>query len=83
MATSDEKMIELLDKILRVEAIQVAAGKSVTEGVRLLKLADLDNQTIAEILNTTAATVRTLAAGKRAAAAGKKGKKTKQKGTGT
>ena len=83
MATSDEKMIELLDKILRVEAIQVAAGKSVTEGVRLLKLADLDNQTIAEILNTTAATVRTLAAGKRAAAAGKKGKGKKNKGKGS
>ncbi len=83
MATTDQRVVELLEQILRVEAIQVAAGKSVTEGVRLLKLADLDNQTIAEVLNTTAATVRTLAAGKRAAAAGKKGKrkKTKRKGT--
>lgn len=72
MPAADERMVELLEQILRVQAIQVAAGKSVTEGARLLKLAGLDNQTIAEVLNTTAATVRTLTAGKRAASAGKR-----------
>jgi DNA-binding CsgD family transcriptional regulator len=55
-------MIQLLTQILRVQAIQAASNKSVTEGARLLKLAGLDNQTIAEVLNTSAATVRTLTA---------------------
>ena len=60
MAASDEKVIELLELILRVQAIQAAAGKGITEGARLLKLAGLDNQTIADVLNTSPATVRTL-----------------------
>jgi DNA-binding CsgD family transcriptional regulator len=60
--TNDEKVIELLTQILKVEAIQAASNKSVTEGARLLKLAGLDNQTIAEVLNTSPATVRTLTA---------------------
>lgn len=72
MAALEARMVELLEQILRVEAIQVAAGKSVTEGARLLKLAGLDNQTIAEVLNTTAATVRTLTAGRRAATAARR-----------
>ena len=58
MATIDKQVVELLEQILRVQAIQVASGKGVTEAARLLKLADLDNQTIAEVLNTTPATVR-------------------------
>lgn len=58
---SDEQIIELLTQILKVEAIQAASTKSsVTEGARLLKLAGLDNQTIAEVLNTSPATVRSL-----------------------
>jgi DNA-binding CsgD family transcriptional regulator len=59
---SDEKIVELLTQILRVQAIQAASNKSVTEGARLLKLAGLDNQTIAEVLNTSPGTVRTLTA---------------------
>lgn len=59
---TDEKMIELLTQILKVEAIQAAGNKSVTEGARLLKLAGLDNQTIAEVLNTSPGTIRTLTA---------------------
>jgi len=59
---ADEKIAELLSQILKVQAIQVASDKSVTEGARLLKLAGLDNQTIAEVLNTSAGTVRTLTA---------------------
>jgi DNA-binding CsgD family transcriptional regulator len=59
---TDEKIIELLTQILKVEAIQAAGSKSVTEGARLLKLAGLDNQTIAEVLNTSPGTIRTLTA---------------------
>jgi DNA-binding CsgD family transcriptional regulator len=61
-ASSNDKVIELLTQLLRVEAIQAAGNKSVTEGARLLKLAGLDNQMIAEVLNTSPATVRALTA---------------------
>ena len=54
------KVVERLDLILRVLAIQVAENKSVTERARLLKIAGMDNKTIAEVLNTTPATIRTL-----------------------
>jgi DNA-binding CsgD family transcriptional regulator len=57
---TDAKLIELLTQILKVEAIQAASNKSVTEGARLLKLAGLDNQTIAEVLNTSPGTIRTV-----------------------
>ncbi|TAK02988.1 hypothetical protein EPO44_07820 [bacterium] len=59
---TDEQIAELLSQILKVQAIQAASDKSVTEGARLLKLAGLDNQTIAEVLNTSPGTVRTLTA---------------------
>jgi len=59
---TDEEIIALLRQILKVEAIQAAGSKSVTEGARLLKLAGLDNQTIAEVLNTSPGTIRTLTA---------------------
>jgi len=55
-----EEVLERLDLILRVLALQVAEGKSMTERARLLKTAGLDNRTIAEVLNTSDATVRTL-----------------------
>jgi DNA-binding CsgD family transcriptional regulator len=58
----DDQLIELLTQILKVGAIQAASNKSVTEGARLLKLAGLDNQTIAEVLNTSPGTIRTLTA---------------------
>ncbi len=54
------ELVERLDLILRVLALQVGADKSVTERARLLKLAGLDNRTIAAVLNTSDATVRTL-----------------------
>lgn len=59
---TDEKIADLLSQILKVQAIQAASDKSLTDGARLLKLAGLDNQTIAEVLNTSAGTVRTLTA---------------------
>jgi len=57
-----EELVERLDLILRVLALQVAEGKSMTERARLLKTAGLDNKTIAEVLNTSDATVRILTA---------------------
>jgi DNA-binding CsgD family transcriptional regulator len=73
-ATTDEKLLQRLDQILRVLAIQVGEGLSVTERARLLKVAGLDNQTIADVLNTTPATVRTLTSnlGRKKAAARRK-----------
>jgi hypothetical protein len=56
------EVVGLLTQILKVQAIQASSSKSVTDGARLLKLAGLDNQTIAEVLNTSTATVRTLTA---------------------
>lgn len=71
MPTSgNEKLIDLLTQLLRVQAIQVAGSRSITEGARLLKLAGLDNQTIAEVLNTSPATIRTLTANLRSGLSG-------------
>ena len=53
-------LLEKVDVLIKVTSIQVGADKSVTERARLLKMAGLDNQTIAEALNTTVGTVRTL-----------------------
>jgi DNA-binding CsgD family transcriptional regulator len=57
-----EEILERLDLILNVAALQVASDKSITEGARLLKMAGLDNRTIARVLNTSDATVRTVTA---------------------
>lgn len=78
-ASTDEKVVALLTQMLRVQALQAASNKSVTEGARLLKLAGLDNQTIAEVLNTSPATVRTLTANLRSGVrgAGRKSRRTR------
>jgi hypothetical protein len=60
--TTEERTLERLDQILRVLALQVASDKSITEGARLLKIAGLDNQTIADVLNTTPQTIRVVTA---------------------
>ena len=57
----EEKILEKLDKILRVLSLQVASDKSITERVKLLKMAGIDNKTIAKILGTSEASVRALA----------------------
>jgi hypothetical protein len=62
----DAEVVDLLNKILRILAIQVSSGTSVTEGARALKFAGLDNQMIADVLNTSPATVRTLTTNRRA-----------------
>jgi len=58
--TIDEQIIERLDLILKVLSLSVGADKSLTERVRLLKLAGVDNKTIASVLNTTTGAVRAL-----------------------
>ena len=58
MAVNDGEVLEVLNKILRVLALQVSTGTSVTEGARALKMAGLDNQLIADVLNTSPATIR-------------------------
>jgi len=59
-------LIERIETLIRVVGIQVGADKSTTERARLLKMAGLDNQTIADVLNTTVGTVRVLTANLRA-----------------
>jgi|GEM_PF-461479 DNA-binding CsgD family transcriptional regulator len=56
----DEQILEKLTQILQVMSIQVGVDKSITERARLLKLAGLENQAIADVLNTSIETVRTL-----------------------
>ena len=60
--SADQEITERLDKILLLLALQVASDKSITEGARLLKMAGVDNQTIAAVLNTTDATIRAVTA---------------------
>jgi hypothetical protein len=60
MTSRDDEIVDLLQKILGVLAFQATSGISVTEGARALKFAGLDNQTIADVLNTSPATVRVL-----------------------
>jgi DNA-binding NarL/FixJ family response regulator len=67
--TVETEMLDRLEQILRVLALQVASDKSVTERARLLKLAGMDNHTIAEVLNTSDATIRTLTSNLRRTAA--------------
>lgn len=64
--STNEQLIEKLDQILRVLSIQVGGDKSLTERARLLKLAGLENQAIADILNTSVETIRTLTSNLRA-----------------
>ncbi len=68
-----QDILERLDLITNVLGIQIASDKSITEGARLLKMAGLDNRTIAKILNTSDATVRTLTANLRVRLARKRG----------
>lgn len=53
-------LVEKVDLLIRLVAIQVGADKGLTERARLLKLAGLDNLTIADVLNTSPGAVRSL-----------------------
>jgi hypothetical protein len=57
-----EDIHQTLELIVNLLALLVTAQTSVTEGARSLKMAGLDNHTIATILNTTDASVRALTA---------------------
>jgi hypothetical protein len=60
---TERLLTQLLDKmeiLIKVTSIQVGEDKGTTERARLLKMAGLDNQSIAEVLNTSAATIRTM-----------------------
>jgi hypothetical protein len=62
--TNEEKLLgelkDKLDVLIKVVSIQVGEDKSTTERARLLKMAGVDNQTIADVLNTSVAVIRTL-----------------------
>ena len=62
--SNEEKLLselnEKVDVLIKVVSIQVGADKSTTELARLLKLAGVDNQTIADVLNTDVTVIRTL-----------------------
>lgn len=68
---TESEVVERLDLILRVLALQVGSDKSLTERARLLKMAGLDNKTIADVLNTSDATIRTLTSNLRTKRRGK------------
>jgi DNA-binding NarL/FixJ family response regulator len=55
-----DQILKKLDQILRVLSAQAAYQSSLTERARLLKMAGLDNATIAEVLNTTQGTIRVM-----------------------
>ena len=60
-------LIEKIEILIKLTSIQVGADTSVTERARLLKIAGLDNQTIAEVLNISSAVVRALTSNRRTA----------------
>ncbi len=53
-----EEILDKLELLVNLTALQIASEKSITEAARQLKMAGLDNQTIASVLNTSAATIR-------------------------
>jgi DNA-binding NarL/FixJ family response regulator len=59
-------LIEKIQILTKVVGVQVAADKSITERARVLKTAGLDNQSIADVLNTSVATIRTVTSNLRA-----------------
>ena len=68
-----EEISESLELLVNLTSLLVASEKSATEAARALKMAGLDNKTIASILNTTDASVRVLTANLRVKLARKRG----------
>jgi len=54
--------LDLLIKVVSIQICYVGTDKSVTERARLLKMAGLDNRTIADVLNTSPETISVLTA---------------------
>lgn len=66
MAISEQQtIVAKLDVLIRLVALQIASDRSITEGAHALRLAGLDNKTIAKVLNTTEGTVRALISARR------------------
>lgn len=59
--SKEEQILEKLDIIIKILSLQVGTDKSLTERVGLLKIAGIDNRTIAKILETKETIVRSLA----------------------
>ncbi|MGD0035877.1 MAG: hypothetical protein ABSC53_01110 [Bacteroidota bacterium] len=59
--TNEERVLERLDQILKILAIQVGTDMSVTERVHLLRIAGIDYKTIADLLDIKIETARVLA----------------------
>jgi hypothetical protein len=64
--TNEEKILEKLDQILKILAIQIGIERNMGERVHLLKIAGLDNQTISELLEISSNTVKVLASQQKA-----------------
>ena len=58
--TKEDILTAKIDVVIRLLALQIASDRSVTDGAFALRLAGVDNKTIAKVLNTTEATVRAL-----------------------
>ena len=59
--SNEDKILDKLDLILKVLAIEVGADKNTGERVHLLRVAGLDNRTIADVLETSPNVVKVLA----------------------
>ena len=55
-------ILDRLDLLINLTAMLVTSERSTTEAARALKMAGLDNQTIASVLNTTVGSIRALTA---------------------
>jgi hypothetical protein len=60
-------VLDTLQTLVKVSAIQVGGGLSITERARALKMTGLDNQTIADVLNTSRETISVVTANLRTA----------------
>jgi len=58
--STEAQIVEKLDQILKVLSIQAGSDMGLTERARLLKLAGLDNQAIADVLNVSVGTIKVL-----------------------
>ena len=65
--TEDEAILEKLDQILKVLGVSLASSlgpdATLTERAKLLKIAGIDNNTIAKLLRTTPKTISVVTAG--------------------
>jgi len=58
--STEAQIVEKLAQILKVLSIQAGSDMGLTERARLLKLAGLNNKTIANVMNVSVETVKTL-----------------------